>query len=54
MVYMVGFFIVGYSLDLGKEYVNLVDEFVEKRIYEGLDVNLFDWLVVVFMVGIVF
>jgi hypothetical protein len=49
--YMVGIPIVGYSLDLGKEHVNLVDESVEKRIYEGLDANLLDRLAVVSMAG---
>lgn len=49
---MVGFFIVDYSLDFGKEYVNFFNEVIEKKIYEGLDLNLFDRLVVVFMVGI--
>lgn len=49
--YMVGLPIVGYSLDLGKEHVNLVDESVEKRIYEGLDANLLDRLAVVSMAG---
>ena len=49
--YMVGLPIVGYSLDLGKEHVNLVDESVEKKIYEGLDANLLDRLAVVSMAG---
>lgn len=49
--YMVGLPIVGYSLDLGKEHVNLTDDSVEKRIYEGLDANLLDRLAVVSMAG---
>lgn len=49
--YMVGLPIVGYSLDLGKEHVNLVDASVEKKIYEGLDANLLDRLAVVSMAG---
>jgi len=49
--YLVGLPIVGYSLDLGKEHVNLVDASVEKRIYEGLDANLLDRLDVVSMAG---
>lgn len=50
--YLVGLPIVGYSLDLGKEHVNLVDASVEKRIYEGLDANLLDRLAVVSMAGL--
>lgn len=49
--YLVGLPIVGYSLDLGKEHVNLLNESVEKRIYEGLDNNLLDRLAVVSMAG---
>jgi hypothetical protein len=32
---LLGVPIVGYSLDIGKENVNLIDEKVQKRIYEG-------------------
>ena len=49
--YMVGIPVVGYSLDLGKEHVNLVDASMEKKIYEGLDANLLDRLAVVSMAG---
>lgn len=38
VAYLVGLPIVGYSLDLGKEHVNLVDEKLQKRIYtSGVD-----------------
>ena len=49
--YMVGLPIVDYSLDLGKEHVNLLNETIEKKIYEGLDANLLDRLAVVSMAG---
>lgn len=49
--YMVGLPIVDYSLDLGKEHVNLLNEAIEKKIYEGLDANLLDRLAVVSMAG---
>lgn len=32
---MLGLPILGYSLDIGKEHVNLVDERIEKLIYSG-------------------
>lgn len=51
IAYMVGLPILGYSLDLGKEHVNLGNESVEKKIYEGLDANLLDRLAVVSMAG---
>ena len=35
VAYLLGVPIVGYSLDIGKENVNLIDEKVQKRIYEG-------------------
>lgn len=50
--YMVGLPIVDYSLDLGKEHVNLLNEATEKKIYEGLDSNLLDRLAVVSMAGL--
>lgn len=52
--YLVGVPIVGYSVDLGKEHVNLVDEALQKRIYSagGLDSALLDQLAVVSMAGL--
>lgn len=33
--YLIGVPILGYSLDIGKEHVNLIDERLEKLIYSG-------------------
>lgn len=33
--YLLGLPILGYSLDIGKEHVNLIDEKLEKLIYSG-------------------
>ena len=33
--YLLGIPILGYSLDIGKEHVNLIDEKLEKLIYSG-------------------
>ncbi|BBN07864.1 hypothetical protein MPTK1_4g06870 [Marchantia polymorpha subsp. ruderalis] len=53
VAYLVGLPIVAYSLDLGKEHVNLVDEKLQKRIYEGqLDSRELDRLAVVSMAGL--
>ncbi|XP_024525050.1 uncharacterized protein LOC9654551 isoform X1 [Selaginella moellendorffii] len=43
IAYLVGLPVLGYSLDIGKEHVNLVDEKLQKKIYEGfLDGNELD------------
>ncbi|KAL2631300.1 hypothetical protein R1flu_015986 [Riccia fluitans] len=53
VAYLVGLPIVAYSLDIGKEHVNLVDEKLQKRIYEGqLDPRELDRLAVVSMAGL--
>lgn len=35
VAYLVGLPVIGYSLDLGKEHVNLMDEKLQKRLYES-------------------
>lgn len=35
VAYLLGLPILGYSLDIGKENVNLIDERLEKLIYSG-------------------
>lgn len=35
VAYLLGLPILGYSLDIGKEHVNLIDEKLEKLIYSG-------------------
>lgn len=35
VAYLLGVPILGYSLDIGKEHVNLIDERLEKLIYSG-------------------
>lgn len=35
VAYLIGLPILGYSLDIGKEHVNLIDERLEKLIYSG-------------------
>ncbi|KAI5074663.1 hypothetical protein GOP47_0010624 [Adiantum capillus-veneris] len=53
VAYVLGVPIVGYSLDTGKEHVNLVDEKIQKRIYEGkIDAKELDRLAVVSMAGL--
>eukprot|EP00250_Pteridium_aquilinum_P000475 c10518_g1_i1 orf=92-1117(+) len=53
VAYLLGVPIVGYSLDIGKEHVNLVDEKMQKRIYEGkIDGKDLDRLAVVAMAGL--
>ncbi|KAL3689155.1 hypothetical protein R1sor_015464 [Riccia sorocarpa] len=53
VAYLVGLPIVAYSLDIGKEHVNLVDEKLQKRIYAGqLDPRELDRLAVVSMAGL--
>ncbi|KAK9279011.1 hypothetical protein L1049_012686 [Liquidambar formosana] len=50
---LLGLPILGYSLDIGKEHVNLIDGRLEKLIYSGqLDAKELDRLAVVAMVGI--
>ncbi|XVF61755.1 hypothetical protein PTKIN_Ptkin08bG0156100 [Pterospermum kingtungense] len=51
--YFLGLPILGYSLDIGKEHVNLIDEKLEKLIYSGqLDAKELDRLAVVAMAGL--
>ncbi|KAE8709435.1 hypothetical protein F3Y22_tig00110331pilonHSYRG00014 [Hibiscus syriacus] len=51
--YLLGLPILGYSLDIGKEHVNLIDEKLEKLIYSGqLDAKQLDRLAVVAMAGL--
>ncbi|KAG8383447.1 hypothetical protein BUALT_Bualt04G0014200 [Buddleja alternifolia] len=51
--YLLGLPILGYSLDIGKEHVNLIDEKLEKLIYSGqLDSKELDRLAVVAMAGL--
>ncbi|XP_022774092.1 uncharacterized protein LOC111316394 [Durio zibethinus] len=51
--YLLGLPILGYSLDIGKEHVNLIDEKLEKLIYSGqLDAKELDRLAVVAMAGL--
>ncbi|KAK2981467.1 hypothetical protein RJ640_013015 [Escallonia rubra] len=51
--YLIGLPILGYSLDIGKEHVNLIDERLEKLIYSGqLDSKEVDRLAVVAMAGL--
>ncbi|XP_044470275.1 uncharacterized protein LOC123199367 isoform X2 [Mangifera indica] len=51
--YLLGLPILGYSLDIGKENVNLIDERLEKLIYSGqLDAKELDRLAVVAMAGL--
>ncbi|XP_028765963.1 uncharacterized protein LOC114723887 isoform X1 [Neltuma alba] len=51
--YLLGLPILSYSLDIGKEHVNLIDERLEKLIYSGqLDAKELDRLAVVAMAGL--
>ncbi|XP_059624372.1 uncharacterized protein LOC132267271 isoform X1 [Cornus florida] len=53
VAYLLGLPILGYSLDIGKENVNLIDEKLEKMIYKGqLDAKDLDRLAVVAMSGL--
>lgn len=53
LAYLLGLPILGYSLDIGKENVNLTDERLEKLIYSGqLDAKELDRLAVVAMAGL--
>ncbi|CAN1190301.1 hypothetical protein LINPERPRIM_LOCUS40212 [Linum perenne] len=53
VAYLIGLPILGYSLDIGKENVNLIDEKLEKLIYSGqLDSKELDRLAVVAMAGL--
>ncbi|KAL5992215.1 hypothetical protein ACLOJK_013130 [Asimina triloba] len=53
VAYLLGLPILGYSLDIGKEHVNLVDERLQKVIYSGqLDDKELDRLAVVSMAGL--
>ncbi|XP_057970754.1 uncharacterized protein LOC131159685 [Malania oleifera] len=53
VAYLLGLPILGYSLDIGKEHVNLIDERLEKMIYSGkVDAKELDRLAVVAMAGL--
>ncbi|KAL7144079.1 hypothetical protein ABFS83_08G234600 [Erythranthe nasuta] len=53
VAYLLGLPILGYSLDIGKENVNLIDKRLEKLIYSGqLDSKELDRLAVVAMAGL--
>ncbi|GMP32789.1 hypothetical protein CsSME_00006388 [Camellia sinensis var. sinensis] len=53
VAYLLGLPILGYSLDIGKEHVNLIDKKLEKLIYSGqLDAKELDRLAVVAMAGL--
>ncbi|KAL6844499.1 hypothetical protein ACP4OV_026172 [Aristida adscensionis] len=53
VAYLIGLPILGYSLDIGKEHVNLIDEQLQKLIYSGqLDSKELDRLAVVSMAGL--
>ncbi|XP_019150686.1 PREDICTED: uncharacterized protein LOC109147541, partial [Ipomoea nil] len=53
VAYLLGLPILDYSLDIGKEHVNLIDEKLEKLIYSGqLDAKEIDRLAVVAMAGL--
>nr|CAD1826864.1 unnamed protein product [Ananas comosus var. bracteatus] len=53
VAYLIGLPILGYSLDIGKEHVNLVDERLQELIYSGqLDDKELDRLAVVSMAGL--
>ncbi|KAK1391943.1 Heat-inducible transcription repressor HrcA [Heracleum sosnowskyi] len=53
VAYLLGLPILGYSLDIGKENVNLTDKRLEKLIYSGqLDAKELDRLAVVAMAGL--
>ncbi|CAL9041143.1 unnamed protein product [Musa banksii] len=53
VAYLIGLPILGYSLDIGKEHVNLVDERLQKLLYSGqLDEKELDRLAAVSMAGL--
>ncbi|XP_012075227.1 uncharacterized protein LOC105636541 isoform X2 [Jatropha curcas] len=53
IAYLLGLPILDYSLDIGKEHVNLIDQRLEKLIYSGqLDAKELDRLAVVAMAGL--
>lgn len=53
VAYLIGLPIMGYSLDIGKEHVNLIDDQLQKLIYSGqLDQKEIDRLAVVSMAGL--
>ncbi|GFQ06043.1 hypothetical protein PHJA_002748300 [Phtheirospermum japonicum] len=53
VAYLLGLPILGYSLDIGKEHVNLIDQRLEKLIYSGqLDAKELDRLAIVAMAGL--
>ncbi|XP_052152393.1 uncharacterized protein LOC127770639 isoform X2 [Oryza glaberrima] len=53
VAYLIGLPILGYSLDIGKEHVNLIDDQLQKLIYSGqLDQKEIDRLAVVSMAGL--
>ncbi|CAO2828248.1 unnamed protein product [Amaranthus hypochondriacus] len=53
VAYLLGFPILDYSLDIGKEHVNLINDKLEKLIYSGqLDSKELDRLAVVSMAGL--
>ncbi|KAI6699689.1 hypothetical protein NL676_014013 [Syzygium grande] len=53
VAYLIGLPILGYSLDIGKEHVNLIDERLEKLIYSGqLESKELDSLAAVAMAGL--
>ncbi|XP_020206860.1 uncharacterized protein LOC109791905 [Cajanus cajan] len=53
VAYLLGLPILGYSLDIGKEHVNLIDERLEKLLYSGqIDAKELDKLAVVSMAGL--
>lgn len=53
VAYLIGLPILGYSLDIGKEHVNLVDDRLQKLIYSGqLDEKELDRLAIVSMAGL--
>uniref|UniRef100_A0A2P2LAX9 Uncharacterized protein n=1 Tax=Rhizophora mucronata TaxID=61149 RepID=A0A2P2LAX9_RHIMU len=53
IAYLLGLPILDYSLDIGKEHVNLIDKRLEKLIYSGqLDAKELDRLAVVAMAGL--
>ncbi|KMZ67678.1 hypothetical protein ZOSMA_25G00650 [Zostera marina] len=53
VAYLIGLPIFGYSLDIGKEHVNLIDEKLEKLLYSGkLEAKDLDRLAIVSMAGL--
>eukprot|EP00897_Mesotaenium_endlicherianum_P005970 jgi/Mesen1/5400/ME000268S04600 len=53
VAYLVGLPVVAYSLDIGKEHTNLMDNKLQKRIYEGrLEASELDKLATIAMAGL--